>query len=135
MFQTPKISNKTFLTLTKVWKLLFWSTLFFLYVSLPALGLQSNEPDVVQSITSSALLKLRIQGYWQRWELNTWVFILGWSYLSYVLECWDFFVPITFSWKLCHASLIPLFFILTSFTIFICPIWMDEIRYPSVDCC
>lgn len=130
---TLNIKQKS-LSLAKVWKLLVSSTSHFFLFCFLLQGFQGSLPDEGQRITISALLKLRIQGSWPNWELNTPVVNSKMDFFE--LRSWViriFFLPINFF--MYHASHIPLFFILlTSFTIFNCPIWIDDILYLSTDC-
>lgn len=51
------------------------------------------------------------------------------------IKAMTFCVPITFFLKIVSYISRPITFILTSYTIFNCLIWIDDILYPSMDCC
>lgn len=100
---------------------LFWSTSLFLYVSLLFWGLQSHIHDEIHvRISVSALLKLRIHGCWPNWEWKTWVFIVGWIYLSCLNTMMGSFCAHNYFCKMVACILHPLFFILMSSTIVHC---------------
>lgn len=89
-----------------------------LNVFLPCLGLHDYLPDNRQRITISALLKLRIHAtVCLRIKC-----LIAYSRMN--LRCFYsdeiFFVPIAFSWKLCHGVCHPIIFILVSFNFSFC---------------
>lgn len=51
------------------------------------------------------------------------------------IKAMTFCVPITFFLKIVSYIPRPITFILTSYTVFNCLIWIDDILYPSMDCC